>query len=169
MPSILKTSTFGVGFTSMLQSVPSWSRTRLLDRQGFFKDREEQSIRCIATSALSLYCWHSCPTFLQLLPFLYPTTHIPCSALVILCLQCVASINTWHSHHSLCTSYGAFLRRKFMEWLSQFPPFLQILPRGGSCVCDKLERTFPWITFNHSGHHLQWDGRLQLDLSFWRT
>lgn len=148
MPSILQTLTFGAGFTSILQSVCAFLKQDRDFRQaaswGIFKDREEQSTQCTASAFSILCCWHSCPTFLLLLPFLYPTAHtLYCSPLVISCLQCAASINTWHSRPSLCTSHAAFLRRKFMEWLSHFPPFLQAFQRRGSCAYNMLERTFP--------------------------
>lgn len=95
-------------------------------------------------------------------------TH-PLLTLVIPWLQCAASINTRHSCPSLCTFCVTVLRKNFMEGLSHFPPFLQAFQRGGSCAYNVLERPFLWITFNHYDYHLQWDGRLQLDLSFWRT
>lgn len=153
--------------------MPSWSRTGILDRQPvrvFLKTGKNRAPGAQLLLSLSLCCWHSCPTFLLLLLFLYPTAHtlIHCSPLVIPCLQHAASINTWHSC-PLCASHAAVLRRKFMEWLSQFLPFLQAFQRRGSCAYNMLERTFPWITFYHYGYHLQWDGRLQLDLRFWWT
>lgn len=154
--------------------MPSWSSTGLVDRQelGFLRDREEQSSQCTAIPASSL------TLLLEFMSHIPPAPSIPephithTHALLTLShplSPVCSSINTWHSRPSLCTSHATFLRRKFMGWLSHFTTFLQAFQRGGNCAYNMLGRTFPRITFKDYGYHLQWDGRLQLDLSFWWT
>lgn len=100
LPSTLKTSTFGGGFTSMLQSVCAFLKQDRVLRQPVRVFSKTENNKAPGAEqfllSLSLCCWHSWPTFLLLLLFLYPTAHtlIHSSPLVIPCLQCAASINT---------------------------------------------------------------------------